>query len=37
MTFRTVLDTVPRRTPDCPKVLQLMTFCSEEIVDVDGH
>jgi hypothetical protein len=37
MTFRTVLDTVPQGTPDCPKVPRQLTFCSEEIVDVDGR
>jgi hypothetical protein len=37
MTFKTVLETMPRRTPDRPKVQRWMIFCFEEIVDVDGH
>jgi hypothetical protein len=37
MNFNHVLDTVPRGTPDHPKVQRWMQFCSEEIVDADGR
>ncbi len=36
-TFKTVLDTIPRVVPDHPKLNQWMLYCSEEIVDIDGH
>jgi hypothetical protein len=36
-TFKTVLDIIPQAVPDHPKVPRWMLYCSEEIVDIDGH